>query len=198
MSINQGINQSMFNIINNIANNVRKMYDYLQIYKEKESIILNNIPSHILNMIDPFSEVKFVGEYNILERVLIVERDYVSTIPSKLIGENTPQPNYCLYNSIAWVQDSSREDLPYPNHSTIERFLTFVAWNDKEFNNKIGQITLMALYKNDSGSEIISNTVQQYNVLGTDGLFKDYLINNFILDFSSYPYRQLHFIGPKK
>lgn len=175
---------------------IKKIFNYTGLYHDEQEIINIDAPTYIKNMIDDNSEIKLLGEYNIEERVLVLDRDYVSTIPTKLIGENVPT-NYCLYNSVAWVQDSSREDLPYPNHSTIERFLTLTAWGDTEFNNKLGQITMMALYKNDTGSELISNTVQQYNILGSDGIFKNYLINNFLLDFSSYPMRQLYFIGPK-
>lgn len=185
----------MFDVLVNQTSFVKKMFNYLQVYEEENAEVLT-VPENIKERLDGNSVVKLIGGYDINERVLVENQDYVSTIPVQLTAPESLTSNYCLYNSQAWVQDSAKEGSTYPINSTIQRFLTLTVWSDSEFNDKIGQITAMSLYKNDTELQIVSNTIQPYSVLGTEGIFKNYLINKLIIDFSVNP-RQLYFIGPK-
>ncbi len=138
--------------------------------------------SPIQHLLGPCEKVLFIGTYDINDRNL---QGNISTIPVNL----SINPNgYTIYNSLSYKsQDKSLPPLKF-----IERATTISTWTNSTLETRIGQLTMNALYKDDTTGEIVSSTIQEYAVDGVFGVFSK--VNRAVIDFTNNP-RVIYFIG---
>lgn len=153
-----------------------------------------SIPQPVKELIQSCEKVLFTATYLLADRKFetILGNDgkiasNVSTIPVQV----ETNPGYNLLVSVAYpIINNLIPPIPF-----IERNAVITSFKEGDIGVKVGQINAIALYQEGLGPDIISRTVQRYDVNSKSGIYSK--VTGVIIDFSgpvNQP-RTLYFIS---
>lgn len=140
-----------------------------------------SIPQSVKELIQPCEKVLFTATYLVADRKLDTilgtngkVASNVSTIPTQV----EINPGYNLLVSVAYPTINNL----IPPTSFIERNAVLTSFKEDDLTVKVGQINAVALYQEGVGPDIISRTVQRYDVNSKSGIYSK--VTGVIIDFS--------------
>ncbi len=139
------------------------------------------VPVPVQNLIGPCEKVSFTGTYLLANRRLQSINDTNDELASTIstIPMNIPiNPGYNLLVSVAFPTNNKL----IPPTPFILRNATISSFAENDLSIKTGQIVASDLYQEGVGPNVISTTVQRYDISSASGIYKN--ISGLIIDFS--------------
>ncbi len=139
------------------------------------------VPVPVQNLIGPCEKVSFTGTYLLANRRLQSINDTNDELASTIstIPMNIPiNPGYNLLVSVAFPTNNKL----IPPTPFILRNATISSFAENDLSVKTGQIVASDLYQEGVGPNVISTTVQRYDISSASGIYKN--ISGLIIDFS--------------
>ncbi len=140
--------------------------------------------------IDGDEEVLYNGTYSLATEIVSSDNSHISYFNFDL-SENALIPN-TTYNVITATWNYVDLDNTDTTHFLQETYV-ISSYSDTNYTNKLGSITFNGLYKNnnvDNGNT--SETIEKYEVLGTNGIYKN--VSSVIIDFTDPPTRTIYLL----
>ena len=133
--------------------------------------------------------ILFEGKYNLKD---IINKDfYLETVPIEI--SINKHGNNIIIDEYYYVNDKTQDNL-----QLLDETFTLSSYkkecNQKNYDNKIGQITWAGFYPEDSTNGVTTRDFEPYTVLGGSGIYSK--VTKVIIDFRK-DIRNVYFIGKK-